>query len=125
MSDGVDELVVAPALFHAGLHPFLVLASVFLEKLGCHGIGRRIRVRVAQQRLDGRQDGRHVVGRAPSAHKKGRRVTPRAWREKRHVEPLPTCIEGCPGRSRRPRRCWDGTFSRGISPRAACWGNPQ
>ena len=56
-------------MLDAGLNAFLVLAPIFFEELRRHRVGRGVRVGVAQQRLDRRQNGRHVVRRTPSGGK--------------------------------------------------------
>lgn len=50
------------------LHPPLVLRLIVLEEPGRLAVGRRSRVRVAQQRPDRSQDGPHVVDWAPLIH---------------------------------------------------------
>ena len=46
-------LVIAPGLFDTGLDSFLVFPPVFFEELRRHRVGRRIWVRITQQRLNG------------------------------------------------------------------------
>ena len=59
-------LVVAPTLFDAGLDSLLVFSTIFFEELRGHRVGWRVRVGVAQQRLNRRQNGGNVIGGAPS-----------------------------------------------------------
>ena len=60
-----EVLVVAPALLDASLDSFFVLPPVLLEELRGHRIRGRIRVRVAQQRLNGGQNSSDIVSWAP------------------------------------------------------------
>jgi hypothetical protein len=41
--------LIDEALFHARLHPLLILTTIFFVQLGSHGVCRRIGVGIAQQ----------------------------------------------------------------------------
>lgn len=54
-----------PTLLDDLAHAAVVLAPVLLEQTRGLRVSRRVRVRIAQQRLDGREDRRDVVDRGP------------------------------------------------------------
>lgn len=57
---------VEPGLFDDGRHALLVLAPVFLVQLRRQRIGGRIGIWFVEKRLDGRQDGAHIIRRRPA-----------------------------------------------------------
>ena len=48
------------------MNKYSIKWSENLEELRSHGVGGRVGVWVAEQGLDARQDGRHVIGRRPA-----------------------------------------------------------
>lgn len=56
---------VEPALLNDGSDPLLVLPPVFLVQLCCQAVRRAVRIWLVQERLNGREDGRHIIRGAP------------------------------------------------------------
>lgn len=59
--------VLRPGLFDNLLYALVVFANVFLEELCGFGVSRGVRVGIAQEALDGCENGRDVVDWAPVA----------------------------------------------------------
>lgn len=57
--------LIDPTLFDNFPHASIVFATIFIVKSGGFGIGRRSRIGIAQERLDGRQYGRNIINRGP------------------------------------------------------------
>lgn len=120
------------------VHPFPARLVVLSPALGIHarrlGVGGRVGVGVAQQRLDACQHRRHVVYRAPVVLQDVQADAPVrvdcGGGGKGASEAGGPQRPGCPPLPKRPSstacrtRCWGGTSWTRTARWAPCWGSP-